>query len=127
MGEVDAVVENRGLAEDEIFSTDAIGLLGVFATIKPREVGDGGTISKMGHDTLFAGSHGEGLETQNVADDLHKRHVARQFVDGVNLRTVHIFIRIVFEQVTIGLNTELVAQHLLAVRAYARQVFNILV
>ena len=127
MGEVDAVVEYCRFAEDEILGTDAIGLLGVFATIKPREVGDGGAIRKMGHDTLLARSHGEGLEAEDMTNDLHIRHIAREFVDGVDLRAVDIFVRIVFEQVTIGLNAELVAQHLLAVRPYARQVFDILV
>jgi hypothetical protein len=62
-----------------------------------------------------------------VADDLYERHVARKFVDLINLRAVHIFIRIVFEQIAIGLNTELVAQHLLAVGPHAWQVFDILI
>ena len=127
MGEVDAVVEDRGLAEHEILGTDLVGLLGVFATIKPREVGDGSTVGEMRYDAFFPRTHRESLETQNVADDLYERHVARQFVDGVDLRAVDIFVRIVFEQVTIGLDTELIAQHLLAVRPYARQVFDILV
>jgi hypothetical protein len=47
-------------------------------------------------------------------------------VDGIDLRAVYIFIRIVFEQVAIGLDAELVAQHLLAVRANARQVHDVL-
>ena len=127
MGEVDAVVEDGGLTEDHIFRADSIGLLGVFATIKPCKVGDGGTIRTMGYDAFFTRSHGEGLEAEDMTNDLHIRHIAREFVDGVDLRAVDIFVRIVFEQVTIGLNAELIAQHLLAVRPYARQVFDILV
>ena len=81
----------------------------------------------MGHDTFLARAHGEGLETEDMADHLYKGHFARQFVNLVDLRTVYIFIRIVLEQVTIGLYTKLIAQHLLAIRPYAWQVFNILI
>jgi hypothetical protein len=81
----------------------------------------------MGYDTFLAGTHGEGFEAENLADHLYKGHFTRQFVDGVYLRAVHIFIRIVFEQITIGLNAELIAQHLLAVRPHAWQVFDVLI
>jgi hypothetical protein len=62
-----------------------------------------------------------------MTHDLHVWHVARQLVDGVDLRTVYIFIRIVFEQVTISLDAEFVAQHLLAVGAYPRQELDVLI
>jgi hypothetical protein len=48
-------------------------------------------------------------------------------MDGIDLRTVNVFIGIVLQQVAIALNAEFAAQHLLAIRAYTRQVFNILV
>ena len=127
MGEVDAVVEHRGLAKDEILDTDLIGLLGIFAAIEPREVADARTIGEMSHHTFLAWSHGEGLEAQDLSHHLHERHITRQFVDGIDLRTVNVFIGIVFQQVAIALNAEFIAQHLLAIRAYTRQVFNILV
>ena len=127
MGEVDAVVEDSGLAEYQIFRPDAIGLLGVFSTIEPREVCDGRSICKMGNDALLTRSHGEGLETEDMPDDLHKGHLTRQFVNLIDLRAVYVFIRIVFEQVAVGLDAKLVAQHLLAVRPYAWQVFDVLI
>ena len=127
MGEVDTVVEDGRFAEDHVFRAYPVGLFGVFSTIKPSEVADSRTIREMGDDTLFARTHGETLETENMPHDLHIGHVASQFMDGVDLRTVYIFIRIVFEQVTIGLNAEFVAQHLLAVGTYPRQELDVLV
>ena len=81
----------------------------------------------MGDDALLTGPHRKGFKAEDVSHDLHVRHFARQLVDSVDLRTVHIFIWIVFEQVTVCLDAEFVAQHLLAVRAYARQEFDVLI
>ena len=81
----------------------------------------------MGHDTFFAGAHGEGLETEDMTHHLYKRHLACQFVDGIDLRAVHVFVRVVFEQVTIGLNAKFITQHFLAVGPYAWQVFDVLI
>ena len=127
MGEVDAVVEDSRFSEDHVFGAYPIGLLGVFASIEPSEVADSRTICEMGYDTLFARAHGETLEAEDMSHDLHIGHVASQFMDGVDLRTVYIFVRIVFEQVTIGLYAEFVAQHLLAVGTYPRQELDVLV
>ena len=127
MGEVDTVVEDGRFAEDHVFRAYPIGLFGVFSTIKPSEVADSRTIREMGDDTLFARTHGETLETEDMSHDLHIGHVASQFMDGVDLRTVHIFIRIVFEQVAIGFDAKFVAQHLLAIRANPRQELDVLI
>ena len=80
----------------------------------------------MGHHALLARTHCEGLETQDVSHHLNKRHVASEFVDGVDFGTVDVFVRIILKQVAIALNAKLIAQHLFAVRAYARQVFYVL-
>ena len=100
--------------------------ISIFAAVKPREVTDARAVGKVSHDAFLTGAHGESLETQDLTDDLHERHFAREFVDGVDLRAVHIFVRIVFQQVTIGLDAKFVAQHLLAVRAYPWQVLDVL-
>ena len=126
MGEVDAVVEDGGLTKDHIFRADSIGLLGVFASVEPREVADGRAVGEMGDDALLTGSHRKGLEAEDMTHHLHVGHIARQFVDGVDLRAVNVFVGIVFEQVTIGLDAEFAAQHLLAVGAYARQELDVL-
>ena len=127
MGEVDAVVEDGGFAKDHVLCADAISLLGVFTSIEPGEVADSRTVRKVGDDAFLAGAHRETLETEDMSNDLHVGHVARQFVNTIYLRAVHIFIRVVFEQATIGLDAEFGAQHLLAVWAYTRQELNVLI
>ena len=78
MGYVDASVIDVGASEDDIVPADGIVLLGIFATIEPRQVHDlAATIRKMRHHALLTGTHLEGLETQNLSFYLHKGHVAR--------------------------------------------------
>ena len=96
MGEIDTIVEDSGFTEDHVICTDSVSLLGIFSPIEPGEVADGRAVSEVGDDALFTRSHGEGLETENLSYNLNIGHVARQFVDGVDLRAVNIFIRIVF-------------------------------
>ena len=108
MGEIDTVVEDGGLAEDQIIHSNLICLLGVFATVEPGEVTDSCAIGEVGDHPFLARSHGVGLETEDMTDDLDVRHVARQLMDGVNFRAVYIFVRIVFEQVAKGLYAEFV-------------------
>ena len=80
----------------------------------------------MGHHTLLARSHVEGLVAEYAAHDLHKRHVARQFVNVVDLAAVYIFIRIILQQVAIRLNAQFLTEQLLAIRPYAWQVHDVL-
>ena len=127
MGDVDAVVEDRGFAEDHVFYADPITLLGVFATLEPYEVGDARTIGEMGHDTFLARSHLEGLETEDMTHDLYEGHVASEFVDGIDLGTIDILIGVELQQVAVGVDAEFVAQYLLTVRSYARQVLYVLI
>ena len=126
MGEVDAVVEDGGFAKDQIFRTNLIILFGILSAIKPSEIADACTISKMGHHTFLTRSHGERLKTKDTARHLNKGHLARQFVDGVYLRTIYIFIRIILEQITIGFNAEFVTQHLLTIGSHSWQELDVL-
>ena len=128
MAQLDAVVEDGGLAEDQVVCADTVVLLGILAAgTEPHEVHDARAVAEMGDDALFTRTHLEGLKAQDMADDLHERHVARQLVDGVHLRAVHVLVREVFQQVAKGLDAQLVAEYLLAVGAYARQVHDVLV
>ena len=127
MGEVDAIVEYRRLSKNQILNTYLIVLLGVFSTIKPSKVADARAVSKVCHHTFFPRSHGKGLETQDVSHHLHKRHVACQFVDCVDLRAVNIFVWIVLKQVAIAFDAKLIAQHLFAIGAYPRQILYVLI
>jgi hypothetical protein len=45
-----------------------------------------------------------------MTNNLHEGHIARQFVDGIDLGTIYIFIRIVLEQVAIGVDAEFFTQ-----------------
>ena len=93
-----AVVKDRWSSEDQIFLSYLIGSGSIFAAIEPHKVHDAGAVGEVGHDALFARAHGEGLEAQ-----------------------------VILQQVTIGFDAELLAQHLLAVGTYARQVHDVLV
>ena len=121
-----AIVEDARSSEYQVFRAYLVVLLGIFAAIEPHQVHDACAIGEMSHHAFLAWPHLKGLETQDAPYDLHERHVAREFVDGIDLRAVHIFIGVVLQQVAIGLDAELLAQHLLAVGAYARQVHDVL-
>ena len=105
MGDVDAVVEDGRLAEYHVFRTYLITLFGVFPALKPHEVGNACAIGEVSHDTLLARPHLEGLEAENMSHDLYERHIACEFVDGIDLRPIDMFVGIVLEQVTIGVDT----------------------
>ena len=127
MGDVDAVVEDGRLAEYHIFRAYLVTLFGIFPALKPHEVGDACAIGEMGHHTLLARTHLERLETEDMSHDLYERHVACQFVDGVDLRPIDMLVGVVFEQVAIRVDTEFIAQYLLPVRSHPWQVLYVLV
>src|SRR5574344_1430369 len=68
----------------------------------------------------------EFLKTQDTSHHLHERHVAGEFTHGVHLRTVHVFVGVVHEQVAESLDAEFLTQHFLALLAYPRQIHDIL-
>ena len=127
MGKIDAIIEYCWFAKHQVFCTYLIILFGIFATIKPCQITDTSTISKVGYYTFLSWSHGKGLETQNMSYHLNKWHIASKFVDGVYLRSVYIFVGIVFQQVAIAFDAKFVAQHLLAVGTHSWEVFDILI
>ena len=127
MGDVDAVVEDCRFTEDHILYTDLIGLLGILAALEPDQIHDARAVREMGDHTLLTRPHLEGLEAEDMSYDLNEGHVARQFVDGVDLGTVDILIGIITQQVAIGTDTELIAQNLLPVRSHSWQVLYVLV
>ena len=126
MGYLDAVVEDGGFAKDHILSTYLVLCLGRLSIFEPHQVHHARSITEMGYHTLLAWSHVEGLEAENAANDLNEGHVACQLVNGIDLRAVHILVGIVFQQVAKGTDAELCVQHLLSLRAYARQKLNVL-
>ena len=127
MGDIDAIIEDGRLAEYHVFRTYLITLFGIFPTLEPHEVGNARAISEMGHYTFLTWSHLESLETEDMSHDLYERHIASQFVDGIDLRPIDVLIRVVLEQVTIGVDTEFFTQYLLPIRSHPRQVLYVLV
>ena len=121
-----AVVEHARPSEDQIVGAYLVVLLGIFASVEPHQVQNACAVREMSHHTLAARSHLKGLKAEYVADDLHERHVARQLTHLVDFCAVNVFIGVVVQQVAIGVNAEFLAQHLLAVGPYARQVHDVL-
>ena len=85
MGDVDAVVEDGRLAKHHVFGSDLVVLFGIFTTLEPYEVCNACAIGEMGYYALLARPHLERLETEDMTNDLHERHIAGQFVDGIDL------------------------------------------
>ena len=84
VGDVDASVVDVGTSEDDIFFADGVVLLGVFSSVEPRQVHHlACAIGKVRHDAFLAGTHLEGLETQDMALHLYEGHVAIELTDAV--------------------------------------------
>ena len=127
MYQLDAAVEDLRTTEDNIFCTYLIFLEGAISIVEPGEVHYlAVAVGEVGDDTLLASPHLEGLKAEDVALHLYKRHVARQFTDGIESAAVDVLIGIVFQQVTKGLDAQLVAEHLAAVWSYAGQILDVL-
>ena len=62
------------------------------------------------------------LETQDLALDLHKRHVCRQLMDIVEARAVNVLVGKVVQQVAKRRDAEFRFQQFGTLWAYARQV-----
>jgi hypothetical protein len=80
----------------------------------------------MGDDSFLTGTHLEGLETQDMSFHLNERHITSQFPDGVETTAVHVFIRVILQQVTKSLDTQFLTEHLLPVGTYPWQELYVL-
>ena len=121
-----AVVEDGRLAEDHVLRPYLIFRHRRLAVVEPYQVHDAGTVGEVGDDAHLPWPHLKLLEAQDAPHHLHKRHVASQLTDGVHLRAVHVFVRIVFQQVTERLDAQFLPEHLLAPGTHARQVLYVL-
>ena len=127
MRHVDATVIDVRSSEDDILLADGVVLLGILAAVKPREVHHlAGVVGKVSHDALLAGTHLEGLETEDMSFHLYERHVARQFADAVEAAAVNVLIGIILQQVAIAADAQLLVEQLLARRANPREVLYVL-
>ncbi len=128
MGKLESAVEDGWLSEDEVFRAHLIGFHDVLCTTEPGEVYHAEAIGEMGHQHLvpLAGIY------FFVAQDpcllvCTKGMSACEFADMENLGAVYIFIWIVFQQVTIRVDAELLAQYLFLLGSYPWQVHDVLV
>ena len=83
-------------------------------------------VGEMGHYPFLASAHLELLEAEDVSLDLHERHVGHQLWYEVDFGSVNVFVRIILKKVTVGADSKLFAQNLLALRANTRQVHDVL-
>ena len=81
----------------------------------------------MGYQQLVALTGINLIVAEYLAFELYKGHVGIEFADVENLGAVYIFIWIVFQQVTIRVDAELLAQYLFLLGSYPRQEHDVLV
>ena len=127
MGKLESAVEDGWLSENDILGSHSVGLHDVLGTAIPDEVCHTIAIRKMGYQQLVALAGIYLIVTENLAFELYKRHVGIEFADVENLGAVYIFIWIVFQQVTIRVDAELLAQYLFLLGSYPWQEHDVLV
>ena len=121
MRELETSAIHRRTSEDYIILVDLIRLVDILRSGEPHKVYHTTTICKMGNNTLLACRHLKLLKRQYLATYLYKRHIACQFVYGINATSIHIFIWIVLEQIGPCAHVELAVEYLLTLRSDARQ------
>ena len=121
---IPAVVGCR-LTEDDILYAGLVLVVDPTAGIEPYDIHDITAIGEMGYDALLP-AFAKLLKTLYPPTDLHQRHIACQLTDGVDLRPVHIFIRIILQQVTPRSDVELTCQYILALWSHAREIHDVL-
>ena len=127
MGDVNASVKDVRSSEDNVFRTYFIALLGIFPTIEPCQVHHlPCTIGEMSHHPFFAGTHLEGLETEDMTLHLYEGHVAVQFANVVEPASVNMFVGIILQQIAERLNAQFLAEHFFAIGADPRQILDVL-
>ena len=121
MRDVVLMIEGDRLAEHQIFRVDLIFAGHEIQSLEPDQVNDACPIGKLAHQPL-ATAHADRLETGNPATQLDIRQVVRQVGHPIDAAPVHIFIRIVIEQVPIGNDAQLPLEDLRFLRTDSRQV-----
>ena len=121
MRDVVLMIEGDRLAEHQIFRVDLIFAGYEIQSLEPNQINDACSISKLTHQSP-ATAHANRLETGNPATQLDIRQVVRQVGHPIDAAPVHIFIRIVIEQVPIGNDAQLPLEDLRFLRTDSRQV-----
>ena len=127
MRELEPSAIDGGPSEDNVFRAHFITVIDVFLPVEPHQVHHAVPVAEMRHDALLPRAHSKLLITQYAPFDLHKRHVAPQLVDGIDAAAVHIFIRIVFQQVSPCVDIQFLVEDILPTGAHAGQIHDVLV
>ena len=110
MGNLESSVEERGAPEDDVLLVHVVLLEHILHTGKPHQVYHAIAVAEVAHQPLLALAVVEGLETQDAAFQLDKRHALEQLVGTVYPTSVYVFVGIVFQQLPEGLNAQFLAQ-----------------
>ena len=126
MSKLVAPVIDGGLAEHDIFGVHLIVLRNLLGVHEPHQVNNPRPISHVCHNTFLPRSHIKLLEAQNLPFHLYERHLAGELIDMEHPTAVHIFIRIILQQVTKCLDAQFLAQDLLSLRTDSWHILNVL-
>ena len=126
MRELEASAVYRGASKHDVVFAHLVGLVNVLRAGEPHEVDHSPAVGEVSHDALLACRHLELLKREYPAAYLHERHVALQFVYGIDAAPIHIFIWIVLQQVAPGAHAQLLVEHVLLIGADSRQIHYVL-
>ena len=118
MRELVATAIDGWFAEDDVLRAHLVGLEDILRGAKPYQIDHTEAIREVSHQSLVALAGVKLLVAQYLTLDLHKRHIGGQLADMEYLAPIYIFIRIVFQQVTIRVDTKFLAQYLLLLGTY---------
>ena len=119
MGNLETPVEDRGAPEDDVLLVKVVLFERILHAGKPHQVHYAIAIAEVAHQPLLALAVVEGLETQDAAFQLDKRHTLEQLVGTIYPTPVYVFVGIVFQQLPECLNAQFLAQQFLALRTYS--------
>ena len=117
MGELIASAIDGWFAENDILSVHPQAFCQLLGAGEPHEVYDARTVGEMGNDAFLPRPHVELLETQDIPFQLDIGHLAGKIANGVDVAAVHIFIRIILQQVAKRFHAQLLLQDVLPMGA----------
>ena len=126
MAHLKSPVEHGRPAKHHVFLAHLVRLLYILRTRKPHKVHHPSAVAKVGHHTLLARPHVEGLEGENRPLHLHKRHLERQLPYLVNLGSVNMLVGVILQQVAKRADAQLLAEYLLPLRTHTAKVLYVL-
>ena len=115
-----------GSPENDVWNARFVAFGHILGIVEPGKVHHARAIGKVSHYARLAVSHVKRLETEYSAAYLDKRHVARQFVDGIDSTSVDMFVGVILQQVAKGIDAQFFAKHLFAVGSDPRHILDIL-